>query len=72
MPEDKVLFSIRVIPHVALTVVKAAKNGRWTAFFTAFTDEATDGAYYYDLVWWLQFKTWWPPVFFYHGWLKRG
>lgn len=55
-------------------VLKSGQRGRWTVIFSWITNEfssitdETDDCYF---IYWLQFRAWWPPVFFYRGWVKR-
>ena len=51
------------LPWIA--VVKSGVRKRWTIIFQWVTDETEDRYFVY----WLQFRAWWPPVFFYRGWI---
>jgi hypothetical protein len=49
-------------------VLKSGQRERWTAIFSWTTDETQDCYFMY----WLQFRAWWPPIFFHRGWIKKG
>ena len=74
MEQDRELLRLEApwpLPDIVLAVIKSESKRRWTILFRLKTDEATDGAYYYDFIWWLQLRAWWPPVYFYRGWASR-
>ena len=59
------------LPDILFAIIKSGEKGRWSLLFRLHAGEATDGAYYYDLTWWLQVRAWWPPIFSSHGWVRR-
>lgn len=60
------------LPDLTCVVVKSKLRRRWCVILRLSTREAFDGLAYYDYQYWLQLRSWWPPIFATAGWLRRG
>ncbi len=75
MTKDRIALNWHIhwpLPDIGFMLVKSAIRRRWTLIISLSIAEAFDYQSYFDYIWWLQLRAWWPPVYFTRGWLKRG
>lgn len=50
-------------------LIRSYINSRWSLLMWFHTDE-TEQWPHYTFTWFLQLRLWWPPIYFYRGWLR--
>lgn len=52
-----------------IMLAKSEKKQRWCVMFWFHTDDSGQWPHY-TFTWYFQLRMWWPPLFFYRGWIK--
>lgn len=57
-------------PAIGISIVRSAQKGGKLTLFLSWTTAETWTVCHWTFTWLLQRRTWWPPVFFFRGWIK--
>ena len=77
MDQDRVLFRFDnpdFLPEFGVSIIKSSIQKRWTILCWLHTKERkifeVNGERHLTYTYWLQFRLWWPPVFWKVGWVN--